>query len=273
MKRRLSIAFSLLVLGCASHVANRSLHPLYQSRILEQVKETVRISATEGKAPVIVFDLDDTLYDMRPRTLHIVKAFASLSETQKRYGKSASIASRATLDLMQYDPADSFQRAGFEESEAIAEGKRFWKDQFFSNASCERDVPLPGAVAYVKQLWESGAQIVYLSGRNIPKMLDGTQKSLKKEGFPLGLRTHLILKPRFEMDDLEFKKEAMQKIASLGKVVAAFENEPRNLNALGEAFPQSILVFLDTRHSPGAEAVTQESHWVKNYLPTEEESF
>ena len=49
-------------------------------------------------------------------------------------------------------------------------------------------------------------------------------------------------------------------------IVASFENEPRNLNALKAALPaNAISVFLDTRHSPAPDSPAPDAEWIGDF--------
>ena len=99
----------------------------------------------------------------------------------------------------------------------------------------------------MQRLYEAGAFVYYLSGRDEPGMGAGTRAALRQHGFPCGTGTTLHLKPAFEMPDIEFKKEAFADIEHLGMtVVAVFENEPANANAFKERFPNATVFFIRT---------------------------
>ena len=61
---------------------------------------------------------------------------------------------------------------------------------------------------------------MYLTGRDVPRMLEGTQKSLREHGFPLGQAgIELRLKPVAEWDDAEFKVDVLRESAHrFGKI-------------------------------------------------------
>ena len=89
--------------------------------------------------------------------------------------------------------------------------------------------------------------IVYLTGRDEPGMGDGTRAMLLRDGFPWETeRTHLLLKPAYGLPDLEHKINAAQFIRAHGELVASFENEPPNLVAIYEQFPDAMHVFVET---------------------------
>jgi hypothetical protein len=73
---------------------------------------------------------------------------------------------------------------------------------------------------------------------------------MRKCGLPLpGGNVRLILKPTLEMGDDEFKREAQRQLADVGKLIAAFDNEPTHVNDYRRAFPDATIVHLATDHS------------------------
>ena len=92
-----------------------------------------------------------------------------------------------------------------------------------------------------------------MTGRD-ENMREGTLASLSERGFPQpdGRRTILILKPRFDTLDLEYKTEALARLKDLGAVAGGFENEPVHVNLFHDAFPQSRMILVETKHSEQA---------------------
>ena len=109
--------------------------------------------------------------------------------------------------------------------------------------------------------------MVYLTGRDAA-MRPGTLGALGALGFPLpdvdGV--DLILKPRFDVPDLEFKTEALARVAAIGEVAGSFDNEPAHVNFFYAAAPKSKTVFLDTKHSGKPVVPHPEIPWIKNFL-------
>ena len=117
----------------------------------------------------------------------------------------------------------------------------------FSSRYLAYDRPYPGAVAFVRGLYDLGAEIAYLTGRDEPGMGEGTRSVLLRDGFPWAVeRTHLLMKEAAHLPDLDHKKEAAHYIRRHGTLIASFENEPPNLVALRDLFPDAMHVFVDT---------------------------
>jgi len=205
-------------------------------------------------APVVVFDLDGTLLDNRPRTLAI---FHELAETWA--GREPDIAARlrgAEASRLAYHVSDSLGMLGITREELVKEAFEFWRARFFTDGYLRHDVEVPGAAAFARACYEQGATLVYLTGRDLPLMGVGTFMSLRDRGFPIGVAgTELVLKPRADMPDAEFKCYEAPRLARVGTVIAAFDNEPENCNVFAASYPEADSVFVDTQHLDGAPAL------------------
>jgi hypothetical protein len=113
------------------------------------------------------------------------------------------------------------------------------------------DEIIPGAAGYVRRVHDAGATICYLTGRDEPGMGAGTRAALRQNDFPWDEpRVELIMKATFEEPDESHKGRAIECVRALGRVVAAFDNEPELVNLLADAFPEATVVRVDSLHSP-----------------------
>jgi hypothetical protein len=204
-----------------------------------------------GPTPVVVFDLDGTLMDNRPRTCVILHEFAATLEA-----KDADVRARleaVKADELAYLLTDSLQRLGVTQSELIGRAETFWRERFFGDDHLRHDVEVAGGVAFAHACYEAGAILIYMTGRDLPMMGLGSFRSLRDLGYPIGVPgTELVLKPDAAIPDEAYKRLEGPKLARVGKVVAVFDNEPANCNTLLEMHPGSTSVLLDTQHLPGA---------------------
>lgn len=238
----------------------------YEPAALAQVAERVAKARAAGQMPVVVFDLDHTLFDGRPRTLVILAEFAATLPAAQR--KQADAIRKIPLHGVSYLLKDTLRSVGVVDPQLVAAAEAYWKPRFFSDRYVDLDVPIAGASEYVRDLWKRGALVVYLSGRNAEAMLVGTTTSLQKWNFPLGVRgAQLVLKPRFDEPDDTFKQASLDAISALGTIVASFENEPGNLTAMAQRWPDAAVVFLDTDFNPGGAVKTPpaSARWVGDY--------
>ena len=80
-------------------------------------------------------------------------------------------------------------------------------------------------------------------------MTRGTRETLERLRFPMGDRTDLMLRPRDLTADKDFKVVASRRINRKGTVLAQFENEPANANAMLPLFPEALHFLVGSVHS------------------------
>ena len=231
------------------------LLPTEQHALLQSV--VARSAWKAGTAtPVIVFDLDGTLMDNRPRTCAILREFAA---TVGKGPEDAALAAKlmaAKPGTLAYLLTDSLDLLGVHGTEQVARAEQFWRDRFFADDHLRHDIEVPGAVAFARACYDQGATLVYMTGRDLPLMGIGSFRSLRDLGFPIGVPgTELVLKPDAAMPDEAFKRLEGPKLARVGRIVAIFDNEPANCNTLLELNPEADSIFVDTQHLPGAPAL------------------
>lgn len=231
-------------------------HDMTEAQVLGEVAKRVqKLRADAGDRreahPLVLLDLDSTLYEVGPRTYRILREWTEGPES-RAFSAVRDAVLRAEPWHVGYSVRDTLSAIGVtsetpEFAPALELIKKFWAQRFFSSAYLQYDRAYPGAAQFTRKLHELGAEIVYLTGRDEPGMGDGTRATLLRDGFPWEVeRTHLLLKKAAHLPDLDHKKEAAHYIRKHGRLVASFENEPPNLVALQEIFPEAMHVFVDT---------------------------
>ncbi len=219
---------------------------------LEEVLTRIDAVVAAGGVPLVIFDLDGTLLDNRPRTIRILREFAA------EYGDGAlsSVVEGLSADDFRYDVRDLLRARGWDDADGLEAFFSFWWERFFTDGYVLSDRATAGAVAFAGACWERGAVVYYLTGRHVGGMEQGTAASLTALGFPMYRgRVVLHLKPSFDVGDAEFKDAAVADIRSMrGPVIASFENEPGHANLLAESFPDAASFLVDTGHGPSAPA-------------------
>ena len=221
-------------------------------RIQSQILKSILEEASHANSGLAIFDLDSTLIDVRHRTLRIFKDFVSLERTKKEFPKAFDVISNTSSLLPnRYFIEDHIKDLNLDElgEEFLKEFLEFWKEGFFSNTYLKYDLPYPGALDFVMKMKGYPVKIVYLTGRDRPRMKEGTYKSLLNIGFPMSEDTQLILKPRKSMDDALYKKEVIFKFDKRYHPIWFFENEPFVVNPIAEEFSHINVVFFDSNHS------------------------
>jgi hypothetical protein len=211
--------------------------------ILAAALARVRAGAPDA---VVVLDLDSTLLDNRPRQARILEDYG------KTQGLLALVGAEASR-LRGWDPAGNLRALGLSEEEVarhLGPFRRFWAEWFFTSAYCRHDAAVPGAAAFARAVRDAGGRVAYVTGRPA-RMRDGTLEAFRREGFPLpdARRVVLLMKPSAAISDDAWKVEARAEVERLGPVAAAFDNEPTHVNAYAEAWPDALVVHLDTDHS------------------------
>ena len=222
------------------------------AQCLEEVIAKVKERTTRGKSTLAIFDLDGTIFDNRTRTIFILR---EISEKFANKAPELSTAFETFQDLssVDYSLDVTLKRMGVRHPAEIAFIKQEWAKRFFSDEYQKYDMPILGAKSYVERVHKAGATVIYLTGRDVGRMLVGTTEVLRLYGFPVGVAgTMTIVKKEFEQDDEIFKKEVSEYIDRLGEVAAVFENEPANSNILKARFPGAASFFVETQHRHGA---------------------
>lgn len=246
-----------------THRRARGYAPLaWSEEGAELLTRIVELARVRGPGHVAVFDLDGCLFDTRPRQVQIFRELAARSGFDPLY--------RVTTDhFTDWSLRSTLTHAGLD-AEWITthhdEIRAWWERHFFTSAYVLYDHAMPGAAALVRAVHEAGLHCVYLTGRD-ENMRAGTEHSLRRFGFPFdGPRATLLVKPDAHTDDTDFKEGALEGIAALGNVVLYLDNEPANVNLFRRHHPESLVVFLETDHSPKPIAPDPEIPWLRSFL-------
>lgn len=218
---------------------------------LRHVFDRIGQAAAAGRLPVVVFDLDSTLFDTAARHHRILREFA------REHGDPALLEGVAGIALadLGWSLTEPLKARGFDAPDLHRDLQEYWAARFFSDPYVLEDHASAGAPEFVTACYERGAFVYYLTGRHVGGMETGTLQALVSRGFPaLRGRVALHLKPSFHLNDRAFKDTALEEIRSLrGEVVATFENEPGNANMFREAFPGALTFLVGSVHAPNPE--------------------
>lgn len=214
-------------------------------RTLETVLERSRAA---GRAAMVVFDLDSTVFDNRPRQARILREYAAAHDVEPLKCVHAQHFTKGGWDL-----GEPWRAAGLtSEWDVQARAfKGYWAQRFFSSDYCLDDIEIVGAPRYLNLLHQTGVRLVYVTGRH-EAMREGSVACLRKCGMPIPApdeQVKLIMKPTLREDDDAYKRAAHALLRSMGQVIAAFDNEPTHVNDYAVQFPDALAVHLATDHS------------------------
>lgn len=224
--------------------------------MLDQILVNIQKLTKQGQKSLVVFDLDSTLFDVSPRLERILLDFAASPLNQKRFPEQVALLKNIKTLRSDWGIMGALQRVGLdghheEFQEAI---KKYWLQSFFSNHYLQFDSLYDGALEFVQALDQAGAEIAYLTGRDVERMGTGSVEVMKQWGFPLHDKATLVLKPHRSMDDAQFKTDWFVEADKRNfSKIYFFENEPVNLHHLMEVCPHVEMIFFESTHAGKAE--------------------
>ena len=230
-------------------IENSHFHNLSDSQVLQRVADKIKEFRGERR-PLVLLDLDSTLYEVAPRTLHIIQEW--LSNAPSLPSPLQERLEALHPKELGYSIHDTFQALGFpvvtQEIKKIATDlKAFWWDRFFTSEYLTHDKPYPGTVEYANHLYDLGANLCYLTARDEKKMRPGTEQNLRRDGFPFDdAGITLLMRQEASSSDAHHKAQQVSQFAGNGFLIASFENEPVNLVTLAQLLPHADHIFVET---------------------------
>lgn len=234
--------------------------PLFTSREQDQIlRDSVRSLSTGA---VAVIDLDGVLFDTRTRQVRIIQMFAKQNQDEQ-------LATIHKSHFFDWSLTKTLTNLGIPREEAAKRAaalRPFWEQHFFSPEAVLWDEALPGAADWVSRIQDSGALVVYLTGRT-ENIRTQTMEALQAHRFPW-VGCQLFMKPHADMVDHQFKERALEQISGLGRVALGIDNEPIQINHLADRFPDAFTIWMCTDHSPRPVKAKESIHRIHGFLTT-----
>lgn len=223
----------------------RSVHPPplpHQVAVLQRVLDRVTVASVDGgPCPLVIFGIDGTLYDNRPRTLEILAEYAEIGHEDIREAL-LSLENEHVHSLL----SQTLRECGVHHDEIVTEITSFWRERFFSELYLQWDEARVGAAHYVRALRDAGAQIAYVSGRDIPGMFLGTLARMRDDDFIVASPgIQVVLKPDATLGDESFKRGAFKALRRMGDVVAVFDSNPNICEMARAIHPSADIGLID----------------------------
>lgn len=188
-------------------------------------------SAAEPPRKLVIFDIDDTLVDTNYRTqeiLHEVGAELGLPELMAlTFDKTDYFCSKSVQNAGLSDPGVASKVCG--DFAAGTQASSPWGRRFFSSAYLRFDHVIAGAPQFVDRVQaETGADIVFLTGRSEAAMGEGTRAQLAYYGFLDKPGRTLITKGDAAQADVEHKRSQVRRLAQQYCIVGSFDDSKSN---------------------------------------------
>lgn len=217
---------------------------------MENILKKILWEAQSKKNILCVFDLDSTLFCAAGRTQRILRKIPSDPQMHTVCLGQEKLFNNIQVSSKDFGLDHILKKAHIKLNfECYKKVFSFWAFQFFSNNFLKYDVLYKGVQSYLSQLASSGAEIMYLTGRNRPFMGDGTYQQLQHHSLPLKTRDHLMMKENVYTEDAFFKKKCLQQLCQKYQRIWFFENEPSVINFVHYFLPQIHIVFMNSTHS------------------------
>lgn len=202
-------------------------------------------AADGGLPPIVVFGLDGTLFETRPRTLHILREFATSVEAEAP--EMAAALRELDLGHVRRLLRDTLREVGLHQPSTVRDITNYWHTRFHDSAYLVHDTPEPGASDFASRVHRAGGGVVYLSARDIPGMLLGSVTALRDHDFPIAEPgVQLAFKPDATLSDEAHKRETLPELARGGEVVAVFDSDPAVCAMALGYFPEALVGLMDT---------------------------
>ncbi|HEY8211081.1 MAG TPA: HAD family acid phosphatase [Myxococcaceae bacterium] len=173
---------------------------------MQDAIEDIKARVANGEKVKVVFDLDDTIWDNRPRTVELAHRFDAERGTHLFDG--------LTVDQVGRDGFETAVNAGLSRQDARA-FNAYWQPRVFTAEMADFDAPQPEIDDLARQAHDAGAEVVYLTGRPETER-DVTRGELQRMGLPDADDAHLILKPSLNQSTPAYKVAEFRKMVEAG---------------------------------------------------------
>jgi hypothetical protein len=215
------------------------------AQMAAQVKAGVKVRA--------VFDLDNTVFDTRGRTLHVLREFGRLT------GSHAF--ANLELEDMKVDGLETARNIVPPLSQAVLdEVQKFWLLEFWNPDNLVHDIPVPGVLEIIRRCAEAGAEIAFLTGRAESFIDDAgrekgfreqTMAQLARAGIVVDDPDQLHLKPGRDVPTAPYKDTVLGRFKSEGMVGLFLTEGRRDIDHLIQQDPDIACFRLECSFERG----------------------
>lgn len=173
-----------------------------------------------GLRSVVIFDVDNTLADTRPRTQAAAAAFS------KRGGPELAPLAQVPLHQVGWDGGQTARRLGLDRG-TTTRFHRFWDTFFWRARSFRFDKPIRQTIQLARWAKAAGADVLYLTGR-VQSLQGGTIRQLRRLGLPDADPSHVLCKPSMALRTAVFKQQAVHQLGAVEGQIIWFMSDSRS---------------------------------------------
>lgn len=201
----------------------------------------------QGVTVRCVFDLDNTLFDTRWRTLACARAW----DVQQGTGWFAALSDQQLVAAIARNGRDTAAGLGLPADVVTAFGT-YWDEAFWRPEALVHDRPMDPPLNLVAEALARGAEVVFLTGRVERHVTasgehigfrDASLRQLSAAGVDLE-RAQLILKADVSVKTAPFKAEVLRRFDDEGEVGFFFTEGIRDVAQVREALPGTACFLL-----------------------------
>jgi phosphoglycolate phosphatase-like HAD superfamily hydrolase len=188
---------------------------------LRQALAEIAARARRGEPVCVVFDIDNTLADTRPRTAAAAHGFAGLAATVA----ARPLAHVAARDVG-IDGRETCTLLGIRDRATVSRFQVYWRECFWRPQSFRLDRPIPETIRLARRAKRAGAEVFYLTGR-VEQLRRTTLTELRRFGLPDVDDQHLLCKSAERRATPPYKASMLRGLLRAGQHVAWFISEGR----------------------------------------------
>jgi len=194
-----------------------------------------------GVPTAVVFDLDNTVFDTRHRTLQAGRAFDE--------AKGTRFFADVEVDVIGVDGHATATALGLKDPHH-ADFVAFWEIHFWTPEHLAHDEPIDEMVALVRAAQEAGADVTFLTGR-VQSFHAASLEQLRAAGLDVTV-DDVVCKPDLSVRTGPFKSEWLEAQRARGVEIGFFVTEGvRDLRHLEATIPDLPLLRLDCSFEDG----------------------
>ena len=157
--------------------------------------DLLRERARAGERCMVVFDLDNTLFDTRSRTLHVARAYDRARDT--------STFASLTLAAVGRNGKETCERLGGVPPNVALSFAAWWEVEFWRGTNFVQDGHMLPTLGWVERAHEAGAEVRFLTGR-VEALREVTMQQLLSAGL-YWAQDRVWMKPELATWTLDYK--------------------------------------------------------------------